>query len=59
MVERLRIQVITLTDSLYPKRLKAISDPPPLLYYTGALHEQDGMALAIVGDDLPPPLGRP
>ncbi|MCS6294164.1 MAG: DNA-protecting protein DprA [Nitrospira sp.] len=49
LVERLDIQVITLTDPLYPKRLKAIPDPPPLLYYTGALHEQDGMALAIVG----------
>ncbi len=49
VVERLDIQVVTLTDPLYPKRLKAISDPPPLLYYTGALHEQDGMALAIVG----------
>ncbi|SPP63393.1 DNA-processing protein DprA [Nitrospira lenta] len=49
LVERLAIQVVTLTDPLYPKRLKAIPDPPPLLYYTGALHEQDGAALAIVG----------
>lgn len=49
LVERLDIHVITLTDPLYPKRLRAIPDPPPLLYYTGALHEQDGMALAIVG----------
>lgn len=49
LVERLDIQVITLTDPLYPKRLRAIPDPPPLLYYTGALHEQDGMAVAIVG----------
>lgn len=26
-----------------------IHDPPPLLYYTGSLQEQDGMAMAIVG----------
>ncbi len=49
LVERLAIQVITLSDPSYPKRLKAIPDPPPLLYYTGSLQEQDGMALAIVG----------
>lgn len=49
LVERLGIRVMTLTDPMYPKRLRAIHDPPPLLYYTGALHEQDGMAVAIVG----------
>lgn len=49
LVERLAIQVITLTDPVYPKRLKAIPDPPPLLYYTGALLDRDGMAVAIVG----------
>ncbi len=49
LVERLHINVITLADPPYPKRLKAIHDPPPLLYYTGSLQEQDGMAVAIVG----------
>jgi DNA processing protein len=49
LVERLGIRVMTLTDPMYPKRLRAIHDPPPLLYSTGALHEQDGMAVAIVG----------
>lgn len=49
LVERLGIRVMTLTDPLYPKRLRAIHDPPPLLYSTGALQEQDGIAVAIVG----------
>jgi DNA processing protein len=30
-------------------RLKMIADPPPLLYITGALTEQDELAMAIVG----------
>lgn len=58
LVERLQIQVITLTDAMYPKRLRMIHDPPPLLYYTGALHEQDGMAVAIVGGRSATPSGR-
>ena len=49
LVERLAIHVITLSDSQYPKRLKTIPDPPPLLYYTGMLHDRDSMAVAIVG----------
>ncbi|MCC6139325.1 MAG: DNA-protecting protein DprA [Nitrospira sp.] len=49
LVEQLGIHVLALTDPSYPKRLRMIHDPPPLLYYTGSLHEQDGMAVAIVG----------
>jgi len=58
LVERLQIQVVTLTDSLYPKRLRMIHDPPPVLYYTGTLHEQDAMAVAIVGGRSATPAGR-
>ncbi|ULA63797.1 MAG: Rossmann fold nucleotide-binding protein Smf [Nitrospira sp.] len=58
LVERLGIQVIALTDPSYPKRLRMIHDPPPLLYCTGALHEQDGMAVAIVGGRSASPAGR-
>ena len=49
LVERLAIHVIALTDPLYPNRLRTIPDPPPLLYYTGTLHDRDSMAVAIVG----------
>jgi DNA processing protein len=48
-VERKRIEVLSALDSTYPMRLKMIADPPPLLYITGALTEQDEMAMAIVG----------
>jgi DNA processing protein len=36
-------------DPAYPARLKMIADPPPLLYITGTLTDQDALAVAIVG----------
>jgi len=48
-IERERIEVRSLLDPTYPTRLKMIADPPPLLYITGTLTEQDELAVAIVG----------
>ena len=48
-IERKRIEVRALLDPTYPTRLKMIADPPPLLYITGTLTEQDELAMAIVG----------
>jgi DNA processing protein len=48
-IERGRIEVRSVLDPTYPTRLKMIADPPPLLYITGALTEQDELAVAIVG----------
>jgi len=48
-IERGRIEVRSVLDPTYPARLKMIADPPPLLYITGALTEQDELAVAIVG----------
>ena len=48
-IERGRIEVRSLLDPTYPTRLKMIADPPPLLYITGTLTEQDELAVAIVG----------
>ncbi|MEK7236736.1 MAG: DNA-processing protein DprA [Nitrospirota bacterium] len=48
-IERERIEVLSVLDSTYPARLKMIADPPPLLYITGTLTEQDELAIAIVG----------
>jgi DNA processing protein len=48
-IERGRIEVRSVLDPAYPMRLKMIVDPPPLLYITGALTEQDELAVAIVG----------
>ena len=48
-IERGHIEVRSLLDPTYPARLKMIADPPPLLYITGILTEQDELAVAIVG----------
>jgi DNA processing protein len=48
-IERGRIEVRSVLDTTYPTRLKMIPDPPPLLYITGTLTEQDELAVAIVG----------
>ncbi len=48
-IERGRIEVRSVLDPTYPARLKMIADPPPLLYITGTLTEQDELAVAIVG----------
>ena len=48
-IERERIEVRSLLDPAYPPRLKMITDPPPLLYITGTLTDQDALAVAIVG----------
>jgi len=49
IIERDRIEVRNLSESVYPARLKMIADPPPLLYITGTLTDQDELAMAIVG----------
>ena len=43
------IQVVTLEEEKYPKRLKSIEQPPPVLYIRGLLEEGDQFAVAIVG----------
>lgn len=48
-IELARIEVRSVLDRTYPARLKMIADPPPLLYITGTLTEQDELAIAIVG----------
>ena len=58
VVGRLKIQTVTLFDRLYPTRLRAIPDPPPLLYLSGELSPQDEVAVAIVGGRRATPSGR-
>ncbi|MBW1679749.1 MAG: DNA-protecting protein DprA [Deltaproteobacteria bacterium] len=48
-IEKLGITLLTLNDDLYPRILKAIYDPPPILYIKGELQEKDSLSLAIVG----------
>jgi len=57
-IERERVEVRCLLDSAYPMRLKMIADPPPLLYITGTLTEQDELAMAVVGSRRATAAGR-
>jgi DNA processing protein len=57
-IERGNIEVRSVLDPTYPKRLKMIVDPPPLLYITGVLTEQDELAMAVVGARRATPAGR-
>ena len=58
VVERLKIHTLTLFDRSYPARLKAIPDPPPLLYVSGSLSPKDEVAVAIVGGRRATPAGK-
>jgi DNA processing protein len=57
-IERRRIEVRSILDRRYPRRLLTIADPPPLLYVAGSLHESDEMAIAVVGARRATPAGR-
>lgn len=42
--------LVSISDPRYPRMLRLIEDPPPMLYVRGSLgHPSDGAALAIVG----------
>jgi len=43
------IQVLTWDDEAYPRRLKEIDQPPPVLYVRGSIIPDDEWAVAIVG----------
>jgi DNA processing protein len=43
------ISVLTWVDDTYPRRLKEIDQPPPVLYTRGAILPEDEWAVAIVG----------
>lgn len=48
-VERLGVQLVTLTDDDYPALLRTIPDAPTVLYIRGSLISADEPSLAIVG----------
>lgn len=43
------ITILVRADARYPKRLREIIDPPPVLYARGTLQPQDALAISIVG----------
>ena len=52
------ISVIICQDESYPRRLKEIEQPPPVLYVRGNLLPEDDFAVAIVGTRRITPYGR-
>jgi len=47
--EKEGITILTLEDEEYPRLLKETYDPPPTLFYRGALPSNDNFPLAVVG----------
>jgi len=57
-LERRRIDVRSVLDAAYPRRLLMIPDPPPLLFIAGTLSPSDELAMAVVGARRATPAGR-
>ena len=57
-LERLNIELITIFDERYPRLLRDIYDPPPVLYLRGNLEARDELAVTIVGSRQCSPRGR-
>lgn len=49
LADKLGVWILHLDDARYPPALKAIYDPPPVLYVRGTLGREDNLAVAIVG----------
>ena len=52
------IKMIPFSAAAYPGSLRAIADPPPLLYVKGELRDNDSKAIAIVGSRSASDYGR-
>lgn len=57
-LERQGISALTWADTLYPRRLSEIEQPPPVLYVRGKILDEDSWAVAIVGTRNPTAYGR-
>ena len=49
LARQLGARIITWEEEAYPKALKEIPDPPPVLYVLGEIGDKDELAIAIVG----------
>ena len=56
--DELGVRLVTWADDSYPAALKAIADPPLVLYVTGALEPLAGPSIAIIGTRHPTVYGR-
>ena len=52
------VKLITWEDEQYPKRLKEIAQPPPVLFIRGSINVEDDWAVSVVGTRRVTPYGR-
>jgi len=57
-LETREISVLTIEEADYPRRLKEINQPPPVLYIKGSINTEDEWAVAVVGTRRVTPYGR-
>jgi DNA processing protein len=57
-IETLGVKVYTWEDDTYPRRLKEISQPPPVLFVRGSINVEDDWAVSVVGTRRVTPYGR-
>lgn len=57
-IESKGITALTIEDSDYPRRLREIDQPPPVLYIRGSINVEDEWAVAVVGTRRVTPYGR-
>ena len=57
-LERAGVTAVHWNSDKYPRRLKEIADPPPVLYYLGEVLPEDEFSVAIVGTRNPTSYGR-
>lgn len=58
LMERAGVRVLTLAHEDYPPLLKAIYDPPPVIYYKGRVVGDTAFPLAVVGTRTPSSYGK-
>ena len=56
--QRQEVRLVTLADSAYPRLLREIPDPPPILFVRGSLAESDRFGVGVVGSRHATPYGR-
>ena len=49
LADKHSVRLLSIEDADYPKLLKWINDPPPVLYMRGQMAQEDALGLAIVG----------
>lgn len=57
-VRALGVQVLTWNDDAYPRRLREINQPPPVLFVRGSINVEDDWAVSVVGTRKVTPYGR-